>query len=202
MFTMNFLSMTPDAHADPAEFIDSGQSLGCSIGQGVMLGDIDSDDDLDAFVANREPNKVWINITDYYKSNFSDFILNHVVIKFKELSDSDIYYIKGRFTLGENSDGIDPLEDVVKLKVGTSNLEIPAGSFLKMGKRKYKFIGEIGDVRVYMSLKTLKSNAFRFKVWIRGIDLTGTPNPVPIVLYIGDDMGQTDIWLSGILTLK
>lgn len=135
-------------------------------------------------------------------SNFSDFNLKHALINFKKLSDSDRYYIKGNFTLGENSDGIDPLEEVVKLKVGTSNLEIPAGSFLKIGKRKYKFIGKIGDVRVHMSIKTLKSNGFGFMAWIRGIDLTDTPNPVPIGLHIGDDMGQSDIWLSGILTLK
>jgi hypothetical protein len=135
-------------------------------------------------------------------SNFSDFILNHALIKFKELSDIDSYYINGSFTLGENSDGIDPLEEVVKLKVGTSNLEIPAGSFVKMGKRKYKFIGGVGDVSVHMSQKRLKSNGFRFTAWIKGIDLTDTPNPVPIGLHIGNDMGQTDIWLSGILILK
>ena len=86
--------------------------------------------------------------------------------------------------------------------MGTSTLEIPVGSFCKIGKSKYKFIGEIDDVSVHMSLKTLKSNAFELMAWIRGIDLTDTPNPVPIGLYIGGDMGETDIWLSGILTLK
>ena len=138
----------------------------------------------------------------YYESNFSDFSLKHALIKFQKLSDSDSYYIKGSFTLSENSDGIDPLEEVVKLKVGTSNLEIPTGSFFKMGRRKYKFIGKIGDVRVHMSIKTLKSNGFGFMAWIKGIDLTDTPNPIPIGLHIGDDMGQTDIWLSGILKLE
>ena len=71
-----------------------------------------------------------------------------------------------------------------------------------MGKRKYKFKGKIVDVHVHMSLKALKYNTFRFVAWIKGIDLTDTPNPVPIGLYIGNDMGQTDIWLSGILKLK
>jgi hypothetical protein len=131
--------------------------------------------------------------------NFSDFILKHALIKFNKLSESDRYYIKGSFTLGENSDGIDPLEEVIKLKVGTSNLEIPAGSFFKEGKRKFKFKGKIDDVDVYMRIETLKSNGFRFMTWIKGIDLTDTPNPVPIRLYIGDDMGHTDIWLSGML---
>ena len=135
----------------------------------------------------------------YSESNFSEFILNYALIKFQKLSASDSYSLIGGFTLGEESDGIDPLEEVVKLKVGTSNLEIPAGAFFSMGKKIYKFQGKIGDARVYMSLIKCKSNAFRIGTWIKGIDLTGTPNPVPIGLYIGDDAGQTDIWLSGVL---
>ena len=44
-------------------FTDSGQSLGASGSYDVLLGDVDDDGDLDAFVANAwdQPNKVWIN---------------------------------------------------------------------------------------------------------------------------------------------
>ena len=49
-------------------FSDSGQALGSSAGLDVALGDLDGDDDLDAFIANGdpqrvrdEPNKVWLN---------------------------------------------------------------------------------------------------------------------------------------------
>lgn len=143
---------------------------------------------------------VEIDEPDY--APFSNFVITHALITYAKLSDSDNYYIKGKFTLDENSDGIDPLEEVVKLKVGTSTLEIPAGAFTRMGKRKYKFMGKIDDVHVYMDLKTLKSNGFKFMALVTGIDLTDTPNPVPIQVYMGNDMGQTDIWLSGILKLK
>jgi hypothetical protein len=46
-------------------FSDSGQSLGSSNSVGVALGDINGDDDLDAFLANGDgvgqANKVWLN---------------------------------------------------------------------------------------------------------------------------------------------
>jgi hypothetical protein len=47
----------------PGVFNDSGQTLGNSTSRGVMLGDLDSDGDLDAITANDygEANKVWIN---------------------------------------------------------------------------------------------------------------------------------------------
>ena len=51
-------------------FTDSGQALGNSDSRGISLGDIDSDGDLDAFVANRaQADKVWINDGN---GNFSD----------------------------------------------------------------------------------------------------------------------------------
>ncbi len=43
-------------------FKSNGQSLGHSSSQGLALGDVDGDGDIDAFVANwGEPNKVWLN---------------------------------------------------------------------------------------------------------------------------------------------
>ena len=43
------------------QFSDSGQELGNDGGFDVALGDLDGDDDLDAFVANNGADKVWLN---------------------------------------------------------------------------------------------------------------------------------------------
>ena len=54
-------------------FTDSGQSLGLSLSDGVSLGDVDGDGDLDAFVTNiNQPNKVWIN----ERADVGDITLN------------------------------------------------------------------------------------------------------------------------------
>ncbi|MCP4396914.1 MAG: PEP-CTERM sorting domain-containing protein [bacterium] len=47
-------------------FSDSGERLGNLESRGIGLGDLDGDDDLDAFVANwdNQSNTVWFNITD------------------------------------------------------------------------------------------------------------------------------------------
>ena len=42
-------------------FTDSGQQLGSSDSYHVALGDVDNDGDLDAFVGNFGPNRVWLN---------------------------------------------------------------------------------------------------------------------------------------------
>jgi uncharacterized coiled-coil protein SlyX len=54
-------------------FTNSGQSLGNGMSMGIALGDMDGDDDLDAFVANRGPNKVWLNDGD---GNYTDSTQN------------------------------------------------------------------------------------------------------------------------------
>lgn len=53
------LGMNHIASAYVIEFIDSGQSMGTAQSNGIALGDLDSDGDLDAFIANWGGNTVW-----------------------------------------------------------------------------------------------------------------------------------------------
>ncbi|MBC7238370.1 MAG: VCBS repeat-containing protein, partial [Chloroflexi bacterium] len=49
------------AVGQPGVFIDSGQFFSPENSQAVALGDLDSDGDLDAFLANIGPDRVWLN---------------------------------------------------------------------------------------------------------------------------------------------
>jgi hypothetical protein len=58
------VKLAPDRENVIGSFTDSGQQLGTSGHTDVALGDLDGDDDLDAYVANYDgPCKVWLNQT-------------------------------------------------------------------------------------------------------------------------------------------
>ena len=134
---------------------------------------------------------------------FADFTVNKAEIKFKTASAvNDRLSVKGTVTLDENSDGIDPAGQGVVVRVGTSAITIPAGSFTEKRSGKFKFKGPINGADVKMEIKQIYTDTFRFKVEAKGIDLTGTPNPLGIGLAIGNDSGTAMIRLKGKLKFK
>ncbi len=128
---------------------------------------------------------------------FSTFTLKKTMVKFKHTPDNDEFMVKGKFVLGEGNDGINPVNEDVTVNVGTSSIVIPSPYlFVEETAGKYKFEGKIDGVDVKMKIVGT-FDTFNFKIMAKGVDLTGTPNPVDVELIIGDDIGQSSIRLKG-----
>ncbi len=130
---------------------------------------------------------------------FSDFTLSKAMVKFKHNPTRDKFEVRGEFTLGLNTDGIDPVNEDVVLTVGSSSMTIPAGSFVKH-KDKFEFKGVINGGEVKMKIEGIYTDTFKFKVEAKDLDLTGTANPLDIELSIGDDRGTANVRLEGTLS--
>ncbi len=90
----------------------------------------------------------------------------------------------------ELRNGINPLTEVVKLQVGTFTTTIPPGSFKKTGG-SFTLVGVIGSVSLEVPIKSTGTLRYAFHAAATGASLTGTTNPVPVMLTIGDDSGAT-----------
>jgi 6-phosphogluconolactonase (cycloisomerase 2 family) len=95
------------------------------------------------------------------------------------------------FTLGKNSNGINPVTENVTLKIGSFSVTIPAGSFTKNPNGRFAFQGAINGVSLQVQIVPLGNNSFTFKAEGAGANLTGLTNPVTVVLTIGNDSGST-----------
>jgi hypothetical protein len=97
------------------------------------------------------------------------------------------------FTLGANSNGINPVTENVTLQIGPFSVTIPAGSFKLNPNGRFAFQGVINGVSLDVQIVPLGNNMFTFKAEGTGVDLTGLFNPVTVVLTIGDDTGSTAV---------
>jgi hypothetical protein len=101
--------------------------------------------------------------------------------------------LKESFTLGANSNGINPLTEKVTLQIGTFSVMIPAGSFNQGFFEGFLFDGAINGVSLRVEIVPLGNNIFRFNAVGKDLDLTGHPNPVTVVLTIGINSGTTTV---------
>jgi uncharacterized delta-60 repeat protein len=108
-------------------------------------------------------------------------------------ANDDAFDMEARFTLGADSNGINPLTDGVNLQIGTFSTTLPAGSFIEVTKRRFEFQGIINGVAFEAVIQSLDHGRFLIKVERRRVDLTGTVNPVPVILTIGNDTGSTSV---------
>lgn len=97
------------------------------------------------------------------------------------------------FTLGANSNGINPITENVTLQIGTFSVTIPAGSFRQNPNGRFAFQGLINGVSLQAQIVPLGNNIFTFKAEGTGLNFTGLSNPVTVVLTVGIDSGSTAV---------
>jgi YVTN family beta-propeller protein len=104
----------------------------------------------------------------------------------------DHFELLSSFTLGSASNGINPATEAVTLQVGTFTTTIPPGSFKEIGGIFF-FRGVIGGVRLEALIAPTSSLRYALVAAAQDANLTGTVNPVPVTLTIGDDCGTASV---------
>jgi len=127
------------------------------------------------------------------------FKVRKVRLKVSEKAYRDRFRLKGSFSLGEGSDGIDPLDEDVTVTFGGFSETIPAGSFVRFREviagedgaaKGFRYKGNVGGV----TRVKIRRNG-RFRIRARGLQLGGLDRhaPIPFILRIGNDLGETEI---------
>ena len=126
----------------------------------------------------------------------------------------DTFELQSSFTLSSTA-SINPVTEAVKLQVGTFTTTIPPGAFKKHENEDedeeehereherehehehedgvFTFHGVIDGVRLHALIKRTGTLRYAFDAEARHANLTGTKNPVPVMLTIGDDSGTTSV---------
>jgi YVTN family beta-propeller protein len=113
-------------------------------------------------------------------------------IEFGKTTGNDAFQLVSTFTPGPDSTGINPLTQPVTLQVGTFATTIPAGSFQTLGPDFY-FNGTVNGVPLQVGIAPLNGGAYAFGAGAEKANLSGTTNPVPVALTIGDNTGIVSV---------
>jgi YVTN family beta-propeller protein len=104
----------------------------------------------------------------------------------------DALALESSFTLSMTAPAIDPLTQAVSFQVGPFSATIPAGQFKQFGPL-FTFAGVIGGVNVQALIALTGTMRYAFAAAAEHPDLTGTKNPVPVTLTIGNDTGMKSV---------
>ncbi len=100
------------------------------------------------------------------------------------------------------SNGIHPVTEPVTLQIGTFSIAIPPGSFKRHEDEDededeenefFTFHGVIDGVRLEALIKRTGTLRYAFHAQGDDANLTGTTNPVQVMLTIGDDSGTASV---------
>jgi hypothetical protein len=87
------------------------------------------------------------------------------------------FELKEFFTLGTNSNGINPVTENVTLQIGTFSVTISAGSFEQDPNRRFEFEGVINDLSLEVQIVPLGNNIFTFKADGKGCGFDWSHQP-------------------------
>lgn len=97
------------------------------------------------------------------------------------------FRLRGSFTLGTDSNGVDPLSQQVLLQLGSLPIPIQKGLFSQDSKGDYVFQSVVGSAAIDFRIKPVTSTRFKFEV--EGV--TATPfrvtKPARFILMIGNN---------------
>jgi hypothetical protein len=108
---------------------------------------------------------------------------------------NDRFYLEAEVTLGDNSDGILPPQEIMTLRVGSYSVTLPAGAFKekKHGRKQFRFHGRVNGVELDIILQSEKAKNYELMVSGRDAELSIIESPVPVTLTIGNDQGNASV---------
>jgi hypothetical protein len=105
----------------------------------------------------------------------------------------DLLAMKGTFSLGPDSDGIDPTTQDVTVLIGRFSRTIHAGLFKVDSAGAFSFKGTVGGVVLNVRILAPVSGVYDFNATAKGADLPSLSSPVSVGLRIGNDGGSADL---------
>lgn len=130
----------------------------------------------------------------------SEFIIKKAVIGYHMNSQFDNIVLNALITLGENNNGIDPVNEVVEVTFGGFKRIIPAFSFIRSRCGAFTFISHDNGTQLFIRIQRLHNNTLMFKLNAFGVSMNESVNPITTVIRIGDDTANRTFKLTGRLT--
>jgi uncharacterized repeat protein (TIGR03803 family) len=124
-------------------------------------------------------------------------------VEFGRKPNADAFELISGFTLGQGSNGINPIAEPVTIQVGTFTTTIPPGSFKATGVG-FHFEGAVNGVALEVgitparpsfgeSTSSPRPEQYMFTAEAHKANLSGTANPVTVAITIGDDTGTRSV---------
>jgi hypothetical protein len=102
------------------------------------------------------------------------------------------FELNSSFTLSSTA-SIDPVAEPVTLQVGTFTTTIQPGNFKKHPDGSFTFISGTGGAGLEALIKPTGKSRYKFEAEGHEVSLTGTKNPVTVMLTIGNNTGTAKV---------